>query len=86
LGSICLIKLGLMDFIIHAHLNTTSNSSQFLVNALSIFGLLSDDMASSHHTATSFLKLLTQCPMAASSSQAGFAALLLAADPLVVVS
>jgi hypothetical protein len=68
----------MVALIFHALLKMISNSFQFVVFSFSIFGLLSDGTASSHHTATSFLKLLTQCPMAASSFHAGFAAFLLA--------
>jgi hypothetical protein len=68
----------IVALIFHARLNAISNSFQFVVNALSLFGLLSDGMASSHHTATSFLKLMTQCPMAALLFQVGFATFLLA--------
>jgi hypothetical protein len=68
----------ILALIFHARLNAILNSFQCVVNALSLFGLLSDDMASSHYTATSFWKLLSQCPMAALSFQAGFADFLLA--------
>jgi hypothetical protein len=68
----------MVALIFHALLKMISNSFQFVVISFSIFGLLSDGTASYHHTATLFLKLLTQCPMAASSFHAGFAAFLLA--------
>jgi hypothetical protein len=56
----------MVALIFHALLKRISNSFQFVVISFSIFGLLSDGTASSHHTATSFLKLLMQCPVGAS--------------------
>jgi hypothetical protein len=68
----------MVALIFHALLKMILNSFQCVVISYSVFVLLYDGMASSHHTATSFLKLLTQCPMAASLFHAGFAAFLLA--------